>query len=130
MRGLRAAVAICLLAFAGGWAAAEEEHPPAPYTSEEFPAWSRDLRRGEIIFFGSLPFSFFFTFEAYDVGRYVASGFDPLASPWPLRAGADIWAGYSAAEKGWLVASALTLSLAVAVVDYLIVHRPAKRENR
>ncbi len=29
-----------------------------PYDPLEFPAWARELRRAEIIFFGSLPLSF------------------------------------------------------------------------
>jgi len=29
-----------------------------PYTAEEFPSWSRKLRRGESLFFGSLAFTF------------------------------------------------------------------------
>jgi hypothetical protein len=133
VRAARAAA--CLLALSAAALLAEEAHVPEPYAPEEFPAWAHDLRRAEIIFFGSLPFSFFFTFEAYDVGRFVATGFsgdgfDLLLAPWPFRSGAEIWTGYSAAEKGWLVASALTLSLVVTVADYLIVHRPAKRENR
>jgi len=143
VKGLRAAAVACLLALSAAALAAEDPHPPAgkeehvpePYAPEEFPAWAHDLRRGEIIFFGSLPFSFFFTFEAYDTGRFLASGFNPggfdmLLAPWPFRPGAEIWAGYSPSEKGWLVASALTVSLLVAVADYLIVHRPAKREDR
>lgn len=137
MSALRAAAIGILLAFCAAAACAEEEHVPAPYAPEEFPAWARDLRRAEIVFFGSLPFSFFFTFEAYDTGKYLilglANGFDdPEAPPppWPFRAGSEIAATYSPAEKGWLIASALTVSLAVAVVDYLIVHRPAKREDR
>ena len=135
MKALGAAAVACLVAFATETALAAEEHVPEPYAPEEFPAWSRDLRRAEIVFFGSLPFSFFFTFEAYDVGRFVATGlspegFDMLLAPWPFRPGAEIWAGYTPSEKGWLVVSAVTVSLAVAVVDYLIVHRPTKRENR
>jgi hypothetical protein len=130
VNGLRAAAIACLLAFSAAHTMAEEQHVPVPYAPDEFPAWTQDLRRAEIIFFGSLPFSLFFTFEAYDVGKFVVSGFDALVSPWPLRAGAEIWAGYSTAEKGWLIASAFTLSLGVSVADFLIRHRPAKREDR
>ena len=130
MRSLCAAAVVCLLACSTVTAAAEEEHVPVPYGPDEFPAWSQDLRRAEIVFFGSLPFSLFFTFEAYDVGKFAVNGFDPLLSPWPLRSGAEIWAGYSPSEKGWLIASALTVSLGVAVADYLIAHRPERREDR
>jgi hypothetical protein len=126
----RTAILVLLLAVAATAVAAEDEHVPVPYTPEEFPAWARDLRRAEIVFFGSLPFSLFFSFEAYDLGRFVVSGFDPLQAPWPLRAGSEIGAGYTPAEKGWLIASALTVSLGASVADFLIRHRPAKREDR
>jgi len=131
----RVAALACLLAVAAAGCAAEEEHIPTPYAPEEFPAWVGDLRRAEIVFFGSLPFTLFYTFEAYDSGRDLASGFDAdgfdaLLAPWPFRPGAQIGAGYTAAEKGWLIASALVASLGVAVADYLIVHRPEKREDR
>jgi len=134
---LRAAAIGLLVAFSAAAAGAEEEHVPVPYAPEEFPAWAHELRRAEIVFFGSLPFSFFFTFEAYDTGKYLVVGFaqgfdDPKVPPppWPFRAGSEIAAHYTAAEKGWLIASALTVSLGVSVVDYLIRHRPAKREDR
>jgi hypothetical protein len=32
-----------------------------PYSDDEFPKWSLDLRRGEIIFFGSLPIAYALT---------------------------------------------------------------------
>ena len=130
MKRLFRAVVACLLLLSAIDAAAEEEHVPAPYAPDEFPAWANDLRRAEIVFFGSLPFTLFFTFEAYDIGHYIASGFDPLETPWPFRAGSEIGAGYTPAEKGWLIASALAVSLGVAVADFLIVHRPANREDR
>jgi hypothetical protein len=130
VKGVRAAAIACLLAFAAAGALAGEEHVPEPYAPEEFPEWVRDLRRAEIVFFGSLPFTLFFTFEAYDIGRYLVNGFNPLLAPWPFRAGSEIGAGYTAAEKGWLIASALAVSLGVSVADFLIVHRPEKREDR
>lgn len=156
MRGRRVATAGLLLAFLGaGTAFAESSialtpwvspaataetpaattpgaggHVPEPYRPEEFPAWALDLRRGEVVFFGSLPFSLFFTFEAYDLGRFVASGFDPLQAPWPMRAGSEIGAGYTPAEKGWLIVSAITVSLGVSVADYLLGRPPRSRENR
>jgi hypothetical protein len=107
-----------------------DERVPEPYRPEEFPGWALDLRRAEVIFFGSLPFSLFFTFEAYDLGRFVVTGFDPLFMPWPLRAGSEIGAGYTPAEKGWLIASAITVSLGVSVADYLLGRRPRAREDR
>jgi hypothetical protein len=53
-----------------------------------------------------------------------------LEAPWPLRAGSEIAAGYTTSEKGWLIVTALAVSLGVSVADFMIVHRPAKREDR
>ncbi len=102
----------------GAGTEAPAAHTPAPWKPEELPPLLNTLRRGEILFFGSLPFSFFYTFEVYDVYRFAASGFDPLQAPWPFRAAADIQ--YSDAEKGWLIASAVVVSLGVAVADFLV----------
>jgi hypothetical protein len=148
MRSRRALLAALIMASLGAYVAAAQtpivppadtpaattpgadEHVPEPYRPEEFPAWALDLRRAEVVFFGSLPFSLFFTFEAYDLGRFVASGFDPLQAPWPMRAGSEIGAGYTPAEKGWLIVSAITVSLGVSVADYLLGRPPRSRENR
>jgi hypothetical protein len=137
VRVFGAAIAVLLFAFAAAGAAhaqaaspGDEEHVPEPYRPEEFPDWALDLRRAEIVFFGSLPFSLFVTFEAYDLGRFIAGGFDPLLAPWPMRAGSEIGAGYTPAEKGWLIAAALTVSLGVSVADFLLVRRPRAREDR
>jgi hypothetical protein len=111
-------------------AAPATERVPEPYRPEEFPAWALDLRRAEIVFFGSLPFSLALTFETWDIGRFVASGFDPLRAPWPLRAGSVIGAGYTPAEKGWLIAAAVTVSAGVSVADFLLGRRARAREDR
>lgn len=95
-----------------------DEHAPAPYREDEFPRWARDLRRAEVIFIGAVPFTMFFTFEAYDTYRYVASGLDPFYAPWPFRPGSS--QQYSSTEKTWLVVSSLSLSLLVAGADWVI----------
>ncbi len=95
-----------------------DAHTPVPYGQDEFPRWARELRRAEIIFVGSVPFSMFFTFEMYDTYRYVAAGLDPYYAPWPFRPGSA--QQYSQPEKTWLVVSSLSLSLLVAGADWLI----------
>ncbi len=128
-----AAVLACLLACAArpvraderwDWSAAvrasllADERTPTPYGTDEFPPWVRSLRRAEIIFIGSVPFSMFFTFEAYDTYRFVASGLDPSYAPWPFRPGST--QQYSTNEKTWLVVSSLSASLLIAGVDWVI----------
>ena len=91
---------------------------PAPYTADEFPPWLVTLRRSEIIFFGSLPFSFLFAFEGVEIGRYVASGYDPNYSPWPVRSANP--PPYSGVEQAWIIGSAFVISAVAAAVDFII----------
>ena len=52
-----------------------------PYEDDEFPQWALDLRRSEIIFFGTIPFTFFATGLYFDIYRYTSSNFDPDTAP-------------------------------------------------
>jgi len=92
------------------------EQEPEPYTEEEFPDWLEALRRAEIIAFGSLPFTFAFSFLAYDVFRYIYHGFDqsylPIGSPNPEP--------YTATENLGVVLAAGAGSIIIAVVDALL----------
>jgi hypothetical protein len=91
---------------------------PEPYTKEEFPQWLQDLWRVGVIFVGSLPFSYFYTLESYDLYRYAMSGFDYTQAPWPFRAGSEIT--YTSGEQVWLVVTAVGLSAIITGVDFLI----------
>ena len=117
-----AVLALMLLVAAGGFAA--EKRLPEEYDPEEFSPFLNDLRRGEIIFFGSLPLSLFVCFETYDISRYFYirgrdGAEEALAyAPRPLRR----YGGkpYSSEETKWLLVSALSLSLSFALVDFMI----------
>jgi hypothetical protein len=95
-----------------------QEHTPAPYSPDEFPAGMKDLWRAEVLFVGSFPFTFFFTIESYDIARYLTNKLDQSYAPWPLRSAVEI--GYSDQEKAWLIASAVAFSAVVAGIDFLL----------
>jgi hypothetical protein len=131
-----AGLILAWLLLASGWAFAQTQAPapapaptrtPAPYTQDEFPRWLRDLRRAEVIFIGSIPFTMFFTFEGYDTYRYVANGLDPFYAPWPFRPGSAQL--YTTQEKTGILVSALSLSLVIAAADYVVgrIHERAAR---
>jgi hypothetical protein len=98
--------------------AVAEDHTPKPYSPDEFNAWMKDLWRADAVFVGSFPFSLFLTLEVYDTYRYVNSGFQSSYAPWPLGSGSAIT--YTDAETAWLAVSALSLSLVVAGIDWII----------
>jgi hypothetical protein len=86
-----------------------------------------DLRRGEIILVGSFPFSLFVSLEVFDIYRFAANGGAQEYAPWPFRS--PVSPPYTDSEKGWILVSALSLSAALAIADYVvgkIVERRAK----
>ena len=95
-----------------------EERTPEPYTEDEFPLWARDLWRAEVILVGSIPFSLFLTFEVFDTYRFFTNGMTQEYAPWPFRRGEP--PAYANDETTWLAVSALSISLAVSVVDFMI----------
>jgi hypothetical protein len=100
---------------------------PEPYTEDEFPGWLKDLRRAEIIFFGSLPFSFLLALVGVDVGRYFAHNEDANYRPWPFR-GANA-PTYTTGEQFLVIGSALIISGIVALVDFIIGKASEKPEK-
>jgi len=114
---LAVCVAAVLLTAAAGTASAQD-HTPQPYSPDEFQTWMKDTWRAEAILVGAFPFALFFTLEAYDTIRYVSNHFSPSYAPWPLGSGTAVT--YSGEETLWLVASAVSLSMIIAGIDFLL----------
>jgi hypothetical protein len=107
-----------------------EDHVPQPYDPQEFPGWTHDIWRAEAVFAGSFPFALFVTFEAYDIFRYVKYSFNPSYAPWPF--GSGVSAPYSTTETTWLAVSAVSLSLVIAGIDFILTHihdKPTPKAN-
>jgi hypothetical protein len=107
-----------LLAGGSGASFAQAQRTPEPYQPDEFPAWLSDVWRAEVVLVGSFPFTLFITLEVYDFYRYFTNGLDPSYAPWPL--GAGVAAALSPTETAWLAASAISLSVIVSGVDFLL----------
>ncbi|MBA7608754.1 hypothetical protein ES703_15936 [subsurface metagenome] len=110
---------IMLLSLLGSASFSEEQDRiPEEYQEDEFPALLRDLRRGEIIFLGSLPITLFFTFFTHDIYRFIAHEWNPEYAPWPFRRpGGE---PYTDEEKIGVLVSALSISFLVALSDFII----------
>ena len=118
--GILAAAASLLLLFGATVCAGAQDHTPQPYSPEEFRAWMKAAYRAEAVTVGSFPFTLFFTLEVYDTFRYVSNGFNPSFAPWPLGSGTAVQ--YSTDETVWLAVSAVSLSMVIAGIDFLIGH--------
>jgi len=101
---------------------------PEPYLSEEFPAWANSLRRSEIVAFGSLPFTVFFTTFAMDSYRYSQNNWDQRYAPWPLKAAGAIEMDESQRIGSFVTACAI--SVVISLVDYALIRSKRRAEQR
>ncbi|MCK5198373.1 MAG: hypothetical protein KAR21_08485 [Spirochaetales bacterium] len=79
---------------------------------------AKDLRRWEIIFFGTIPFSFFYTSFTYDFYRLASNNFD--SSYAPAIFGNKTPTVRTNGEKIQIIAFSLSLSAVLAFADYLL----------
>lgn len=95
----------------------EDSHVAVPYDPEEFPTWQKDLRRAEIIAFGSLPFVTFTSSIYYDVYRYYDHGQDEAYKPWPFK-NKNTAIALSEEEQKKILLASICVSVGVALFDY------------
>lgn len=100
---------------------------PVPYDPNEFSTWQKDLRRAEIISFGSLPFVTFMASIYYDVYRYYEHGQQSAYRPWPFKDNDTAIATSEDSQKSIILMS-VGISLGVALFDYGF--RAIRREIR
>jgi len=96
-----------------------------------FPLWTKDLRRGEIVAFGSFPFMYFFANFGFDAYRWANHGNDMRYAPWPFNSAGTV--GKTTDEKIITLGIAAGGSILVALVDYGIMrykrYRLEKEKN-
>jgi hypothetical protein len=137
MNARRAAAAVLLaFLFVSTLSAADTSTPVAvPYGPAEFPDWQKDLRRAEIISFGSLPFVTFFASIYYEVFRYYTHDQQEGYLPWIFK-DSDTAIEMSEDEQKMIILTSAGISVGVAVVDFswrtirrAIINRRAERES-
>ncbi len=89
-----------------------------PYEKDEFPGWALDLRRGEVIFFGTIPFTFFVSTLSYNMYIYASNNFDTNFAP--ALFGNTTPPILSKNEKLQIIAVSVSLSAFLAFLDYLL----------
>jgi hypothetical protein len=100
--------------------------PVNPDTKKsEFPQWVLDLRRAEIITFGSFPFTMFFATFFMDTYRASNHDWDTRYRPWPLKGPGAV--EMSTDEHLITLGAAIAGSVLIALADHLIVR--IKRAN-
>jgi hypothetical protein len=108
---------VLLLALTGGTLFADTKDTTAvPYGPAEFPDWQKDLRRAEILSFGSLPFVTFMSSIYYDVYRWCDNGYASGYLLWPFKPsdGVDM----TEREQQNILFASIGISVGVAVFDF------------
>jgi hypothetical protein len=101
------------------------------FNTTGFPRWAKDLRRGEIIAFGSFPFTYFFSTFGFDLYRMSNNSWDMRYAPWPLKPAGAIEPTKD--EKIMTLGIAAGGAIVIALVDYGITRykrNRLERENR
>jgi hypothetical protein len=94
-----------------------------------FPQWAKDLRRGEIVAFGTFPFAYLFTNLTVDTIRYASHDWDRRYAPWPIKSTGSI--DLSQKEEFRNLGIAAGSAVLIAVIDHLIVrHKRNKAEEQ
>lgn len=105
-----------------------QPQPSVQFDMSGFPLWAKDLRRAEIIAFGSVPFAYFLTNFSFDVYRFATHGADTRYAPWPFNSAGTV----EKTQKQKLMTLGIAAGVAVvtAIVDYAIVRVKRNRLER
>jgi len=91
------------------------------------PQWVKDLRRGEIVFFGTVPFTVFFTRFFFDLYRMGMNDWDQRYAPWPFQSAGAVQ--MTSNELAIMFSIAASVSLGLSIVDHIIVRNKRKAAN-
>ncbi|MDR0878282.1 MAG: hypothetical protein LBN21_09525 [Treponema sp.] len=116
---LIALMCVITIPFSGVYAQAANPSLPPVELYPEFPRWSRDLRRAEIIAFGSLPFTMFTATTVMDSIRWGENNWDTKYAPWPIKSAGAVSMTNSEQEMTFIIAA--SASVAVALADFIII---------
>jgi hypothetical protein len=113
-------------------AQSQSTEAPIVFDMTDFPQWARDLRRFDIIAFGTFPFSMFAVTFVTDLFRwYNANGMnfnDLRYAPWPLKSAGAVEMTGQEYQRTILLAAGL--SLVLALTDFIIVKIRQNNERR
>ena len=107
---------------------------PSIMESTTLPQWVKDLRRWEIITFGSFPFAMLTATTAMDMYRWSkANGMDfsdtgRQYAPWPLKSAGAV--AMESKEQELTITIAAGLSVLVACTDMIIVQVKRNKERK
>ncbi|GHT84138.1 hypothetical protein FACS1894137_06820 [Spirochaetia bacterium] len=94
----------------------------------EFPQWARDLRRADIIAFGSFPFTMFTAIFFMDTYRAANHNWSAAYRPWPFKGAGAV--AMTKNERTITLSAAIAGSVVIALTDHLIVRVKRAKAKR
>ncbi|MDR2095452.1 MAG: hypothetical protein LBP76_08030 [Treponema sp.] len=92
------------------------------------PQWAKDLRRAEIVAFGSFPFTIFLATFSMDMYRLSQHDWDNRYAPWPFKPAGSI--NMSTDEYLLSIGFAAAGSVVLSLTDYFIVLAKRKKYEK
>ena len=104
-----------------------EQNQGSTSVFSDAPQWAKDVRRGEIVFFGTLPFTVFFTRTIISIFRMGQNNWDRRYAPWPFQSAGAV--SMTNNEVFWMFGIAGSASIAISLADYFIVRNKRNAVN-
>ncbi len=109
---------IILIFFFSMFLFSEDKADYVPYEASEFPQWALDMRRFEVIFFGTIPFSIFYASIGYSMYTYASHN-------WAIEYAPALFGNKTPPkltndQKLEVLAVSLSISTAAALIDYFL----------
>lgn|GEM_PF-336892 len=111
-------------AFADSSGTSSESEEAEPYSPDEFPGWSKKIRRAEVITLGSVPFTTLGVILAYGTYQYVKG--ESVSFPNPF----DSSKTYSERQIKMILGYAAAASCAIGITDFMITFAKEKHTQR
>ncbi|MDR2760040.1 MAG: hypothetical protein LBB78_11750 [Spirochaetaceae bacterium] len=93
--------------------------PSVEFDTSAFPQWAKDLRRAEIVAFGSFPFTILLASFTTDTIRFANNNWDTRYAPWPIRSAGGI--EMDSKQRVITIGAAAAGSILISLADYFIV---------
>jgi hypothetical protein len=102
--------------------------PSQDYKPHEFPLWARDLRRAEIVAFGSFPFTVLLGTFVVETITFINHDWDARYRPWPFKSAGGV--AMSRDDRILALEMAALGSVIISLADFIIVRYKRNQAER
>ena len=120
-------IIFCLVLFVNIFMLNAQENASVQFDTTGLPQWAKDLRRAEIVAFGSFPFTMLFSLTTVGTYRYFGNNMDSRYAPLIPSPGAI---PMNERELIITISTAVALSVGISIADFIIVQYKRNRKAR